>query len=67
MIIQLDYAFVITMQIAVYYDVIYCTVHYDIIRPDFACALITEHILVLNFCVNTQITFSQYLWKSTQE
>ena len=36
------------MQIAVYYDVIYCTLHYDVIRSNFTCALITEHILVLN-------------------
>ena len=48
MIIQLGYAFVITMQIAVYYDVVYCTLHYDVIRPNFTCALITEHIHVLN-------------------
>ena len=56
---QLGYAFAITMQIAVYYDVVNCTLHYDVIRPIFTGALITEHILVLNFCVNTQITFSQ--------
>ena len=48
MIIELGYAFAITMQIAVYYDVVYCTLHYDVIRPDFACALITGHIFVLN-------------------
>ena len=36
------------MQIAVYYDVVYCTLHYDVIRPNFTCALITEHIHVLN-------------------
>ena len=36
------------MRIAGYYDVIYYTLHDDVIRPDFACALITEHILVLN-------------------
>ena len=47
MIIQLGYVFVITMRIVVYYDVVYCTLHDDVIRPDFACALITEHILVL--------------------
>ena len=49
MIIQLGYVFAITMRIAVYYDVVYCTLHDDIIRPDFTFALITEHILVLNF------------------
>ena len=49
MIIQLGYAFAITTQIAVYYDVVYCTLHYDVIRPSFTCALITEHIHVLNF------------------
>ena len=27
-----------------YYDVVYYTLHDDVIRPDFACALITEHI-----------------------
>ena len=48
MIIQLGYAFAITMQIAVYYDVVYCTLHYDVIRPNFTCALITEHVHVLN-------------------
>ena len=47
MIIQLGYVFAITMQIAVHYDVVYCTLHDDVIRPDFACALITEHTLVL--------------------
>ena len=47
------------MQIAVYYDVVYCTLHYDVIRPNFACALITEHILVLN----SQLTLYFYLQK----
>ena len=32
----------------VYYDVIYCTLHDDLIRPVFTFALITEHIQVLN-------------------
>ena len=36
------------MQIVVYYDVVYCTLHYDVISPNFTCALITEHIHVLN-------------------
>ena len=53
MIIQFGYAFAITMQIAVYYDVIYCTLHYDVIRANFACALITEHIHVLNLLKHT--------------
>ena len=48
MIIQLGYAFAITMWIAIYYDIIYYTLHDDVIRPDFACALITDHIRVLN-------------------
>ena len=48
------------MQIAVYYDVVYCTLHYDVIRPNFACALITEHILALNLSKHTYI-FTLYL------
>ena len=48
MIIQLGYAFAITMQIAVYYDVVYCTLYYDVISSNFTCALITEHIHVLH-------------------
>ena len=47
MIIELGYVFVITIQIAVYYDVLHRTLHDDVIRPDFTCALITEHIHVL--------------------
>ena len=54
MIIQLGYAFAITTQIAVYYDVVYCTLHYDVIRPNFTCALITEHIHVLNSFQSTR-------------
>ena len=50
MIIQLGYVFVITRRIAVYYDVVYCTLHDDVIRPDFTFALITGHIHVLNLC-----------------
>ena len=48
MIIQFGYAFAIIMKIVVYYDVVYCTLHDDVIKPDLARALITEHILVLN-------------------
>ena len=36
------------MQIAGYYDVVYYTLHDDVIRPDFTFALITEHIHILN-------------------
>ena len=66
MIIQLGYAFVITMQIVVYYDVVYCALHYDVIRPNFACALITEHIFVLNFSKHTYI-FILYLIRNTMK
>ena len=48
MITQLGYVFAITTRTAVYYDIVYCTLHDDVIRPDFACALITGHILILN-------------------
>ena len=57
MIIQLGYAFVITMQIAVYYDIVYCTLHYDVIRPNFTCALITEHTHILNSFQSTRQFF----------
>ena len=66
MIIQLGYAFAITMQIAVYYDVVYCTLHYDVIRPNFACALITGHMHILNLLKHTYI-FTLYLIRNTMK
>ena len=54
------------MQIAVYYDVIYCTLHYDVIRPNFTCALITEHIHVPNLSEHTYI-FTLYLIRNTMK
>ena len=36
---------------------LWCRLHDDVIRPDFTFALISEHIHVLNFWVNTQFVF----------
>ena len=66
MVIQLGYAFAITMQIAVHYDVVYCTLHYDVTNPNFSCALVTEHIHVLNLSEYRYI-FTLYLIRHTMK
>ena len=65
MIIHLGYVFAITTQIAVYYDVVYCTLHDDVIRPVFTFALITEHIHVLNLLSEYVICILQKFFIAT--
>ena len=54
------------MQIAVHYDIVYCTLHYDVTNPNFTCALVTEHIHILNLSEHTYI-FKLYLIRNTMK